>query len=118
VEDVAFVRVRFAHGAPEGCALEVTLLGFGGAPAAALARASTDDAEADLEDAQRRRESALTAALSAAVEGGGTVSHHRGVGSDRQLFLRQELGEGIRQLRALKKAFDPHGILNPGKLLL
>src|SRR5438105_2600388 len=29
-----------------------------------------------------------------------------------------ELGEGIRQLRALKKAFDPRGILNPGKLLL
>ena len=118
VEDRAFVRVRFGHGAPEGCAVEVTLLGFGGAPAAALARASADDAEADLEEAQQRRDSALTAALSAVADEGATLSHHSGVGVDRQLFLRRELGEGIRQLRALKKAFDPRGILNPGKLLL
>ena len=118
VEDLAFVRVRFAHAAPEGCALEATLLGFGGAPSSALARASADDAEADLEEAQRRRETALTKALSAVADEGATLSHHSGVGAERQLFLRRELGEGIRQLRALKKAFDPRGILNPGKLLL
>jgi alkyldihydroxyacetonephosphate synthase len=118
VEDLAFARVRFAHAAPEGCALELALLGLAGGSAAALARSSPDDAEADLEEAQRRRDAALGAALSAAAEEGATLSHHSGVGADRQLLLRRELGEGIRQLRALKKAFDPHGILNPGKLLL
>ena len=117
-ENLAFVRARFAHAAPQGCAIEIALLGLGGAPAAAVARGSPDDAEADLEEAQKRRDSAVTAVLSAVADEGGTISHHSGVGTERQLFLRRELGEGVRQLRALKKAFDPHGILNPGKLLL
>ena len=101
-----------------GCAIEIALLGLGGAAAAAIARGSPEDAEADLEEAQKRRDTAVTAALSAVTDEGGTISHHSGVGAERQLFLRRELGEGVRQLRALKKAFDPHGILNPGKLLL
>ena len=118
VEDLAFVRARFAHATPQGCAIEIALLGLGGAAAAAIARGSPEDAEADLEEAQKRRDTVVTAALSAVTDEGGTISHHSGVGAERQLFLRRELGEGVRQLRALKKAFDPHGILNPGKLLL
>src|SRR2546426_796370 len=117
-EGLAFVRAHFANAAPEGCAVELSLLGFAGAPAGEIAGASRDDAEADLEDAQQRREAALAAALSAVADEGATISHHSGVGASRHVFLRRELGEGIRQLRALKKAFDPRGILNPGKLLL
>jgi len=117
-EGLAFVRAQFANAAPEGCALELSLLGFAGAPAEEVARGSRDDAEADLEEAQQRRETALAAALSAVADEGATISHHSGVGAFRHVFLRRELGEGIRQLRALKKAFDPRGILNPGKLLL
>ena len=117
-EGLAFVRAQFANAAPEGCAVELSLLGFAGAPAGEIAGASRDDAEADLEDAQQRREAALAAALSAVADEGATISHHSGVGASRHVFLRRELGEGIRQLRALKKAFDPRGILNPGKLLL
>src|SRR2546427_153064 len=117
-EGLAFVRAHFANAAPEGCAVELSLLGFAGAPAGEIAGASRDDAEADLEDAQQRREAALAAALSAVADEGAMISHHSGVGASRHVFLRRELGEGIRQLRALKKAFDPRGILNPGKLLL
>src|SRR5207253_2335339 len=115
---LAFDGERAANAAPEGCAIELSLLGFAGAPAGEIAGASRDDAEADLEDAQQRREAALAAALSAVADEGATISHHSGVGASRHVFLRRELGEGIRQLRALKKAFDPRGILNPGKLLL
>src|SRR5437867_6003491 len=48
VEDLAFVRARFAHATPQGCAIEIALLGLGGAAAAAIARGSPEDAEADL----------------------------------------------------------------------
>ena len=57
-------------------------------------------------------------ALSTVCDEGATISHHHGVGFSKQSFLPREHGEGMRQLRALKAAFDPHGILNPGKLLL
>ncbi len=118
VEGLAFVRAHFAHAAAEGCALEVKLLGLAGASAETLAHASVDDAQADLEEAEERRETVWAAALAAAADEGATISHHSGIGASRQVFLRRELGEGIRQLRALKKAFDPSGILNPGKVLL
>jgi alkyldihydroxyacetonephosphate synthase len=115
---LAFIRAQFANAAAEGCAIELSLLGFAGAPAGEIAGGTRDDAEADLEDAQQRREAALAAALSAVADEGATISHHSGIGASKHVFLRRELGEGIRQLRALKKAFDPRGILNPGKLLL
>ena len=118
VEGLAFVRAQFAHAAPEGCALEVKLLGLAGASAETLAQSSLDDAAAHLEEAEERRETVWAAALAAAADEGATISHHSGIGASRQVFLRRELGEGIRQLRALKKAFDPAGILNPGKVLL
>ena len=116
-QGLALVRAHFAHAMPEGCALEMTLVGPAGAPAVESAQGSREDAEIDLERAQEGREAAWTAALSAVAEEGATLSHHSGVGIARQAFLHRELGEGMRELRALKKAFDPHGILNPGKLL-
>ena len=49
---------------------------------------------------------------------GGTLSHHHGVGLDHAPWLEAEHGpEGVRALRALKRALDPEGIMNPGKLL-
>lgn len=118
VDGLAFVRAHFAHAAPEGCGLEVKLLGLAGAPADDAGRAPADETEADLEEGQQRCETVRAAALAAVADEGATISHHSGVGASRQVFLRRELGEGMRQLRALKKAFDPHGILNPGKVLL
>jgi alkyldihydroxyacetonephosphate synthase len=118
VEDLAFVRASLSHAAPEGCAMQFRLVGLAGAPAEPLARATPDEAEEDLVEARRRSEAASAAALEAAADAGATISHHSGIGASRQPLLRRELGEGIRQLRALKRAFDPHGILNPGKALL
>jgi alkyldihydroxyacetonephosphate synthase len=118
VEGVALVRAHFDHAAKEGCAIELSLIGLAGAPAAEIAGATRDDAEADFERAQQRLEAAWSAALVAVADEGASISHHSGVGVARQVFLRRELGEGMRQLQALKKAFDPQGILNPGKLLL
>jgi alkyldihydroxyacetonephosphate synthase len=58
------------------------------------------------------------AAASEAITGIGTISHHHAVGVDHAPYLVAEIGEiGVEVLRAAKKAVDPSGILNPGKLL-
>lgn len=58
------------------------------------------------------------AATDAIVQGGGTISHHHGVGTDHAPWLEREKGKvGYRVLRALKRDMDPNGVLNPGKLL-
>jgi FAD/FMN-containing dehydrogenase len=49
---------------------------------------------------------------------GGTISGEHGVGATKRRWLPVQLGEpSIAVLRALKSTLDPHGILNPGKLL-
>jgi alkyldihydroxyacetonephosphate synthase len=58
------------------------------------------------------------AASDAIAAGGGTISHHHGVGTDHAPWLRGEKGEiGMSVLEAVKQRVDPRGILNPGKLV-
>ena len=58
------------------------------------------------------------AASEAIVAHGGTISHHHGVGEDHLPWMASEKGAlGLEALRALKRVFDPKGILNPGKLI-
>jgi alkyldihydroxyacetonephosphate synthase len=62
---------------------------------------------------------AIKAAASVAIiEHGGTISHHHGVGTDHRSYLAAEKGPlGVRLLGAIKAELDPHGIMNPGKLV-
>jgi alkyldihydroxyacetonephosphate synthase len=61
---------------------------------------------------------AKSAASDAIVAAGGTITHHHAIGRDHAPWLRAEIGEkGIELLRAAKETLDPHGIMNPGKLL-
>ena len=49
------------------------------------------------------------------MENGGSLSHHHGVGRMMGPCLEEYLGEEqMGVLRALKKHFDPQGIMNPG----
>jgi alkyldihydroxyacetonephosphate synthase len=52
----------------------------------------------------------------AVLAGGGSVSHHHGVGLNRGRFLAEALHGGLDVVQSVKDALDPHGILNPGKL--
>ena len=49
---------------------------------------------------------------------GGQVSGEHGIGYDKRAYLRSALPEAsLRLMRGIKEAFDPKGILNPGKIL-
>jgi alkyldihydroxyacetonephosphate synthase len=61
---------------------------------------------------------AKAAASDAILAGGGTITHHHGVGRDHAPWLPQEVGPlGVELLRAAKATLDPAGIMNPGKLI-
>ena len=48
---------------------------------------------------------------------GGTITHHHGVGYEHAPWFEREYGpQGMELLRGMKKALDPAGIMNPGKL--
>jgi glycolate oxidase len=52
-----------------------------------------------------------------AAELGGTISGEHGIGSKRREFLPLVMGGGqIDLLARIKRALDPNGILNPGKI--
>ena len=52
-----------------------------------------------------------------AISLGGTITGEHGVGLAKKPFLPGQLGEiGIEVMRQVKHAFDPNGILNPGKV--
>jgi D-lactate dehydrogenase (cytochrome) len=52
-----------------------------------------------------------------ALEMGGTCSGEHGVGIGKMPYLAREHGEAVEVMRAIKRALDPQGLLNPGKIL-
>ena len=57
-------------------------------------------------------------ATRAVVDGGGTLSHHHGIGSWHAPWYPEEAGEmGVRVLRSMAKELDPKQTLVPGVLL-
>lgn len=95
------VMAHMSHAYPDGCSIYFTFAG------------SADDDAA----AEERYDAAWRAAMDAAIKAGGTLSHHHGVGRSKAPQMGAELGLGVEVVAALRKAFDPHGILNPGNLM-
>jgi glycolate oxidase len=68
-------------------------------------------------DGTDRMRAAFGEIFAAAVELGGTITGEHGVGLAKLPYLERRLGaEHVALLRRVKHAFDPLGILNPGKL--
>ncbi len=51
-----------------------------------------------------------------ALEMGGTVTAEHGTGLARNPYIEKQLGPALDVMRSIKKALDPNGILNPGKM--
>jgi glycolate oxidase len=48
---------------------------------------------------------------------GGTLSGEHGIGTTKARFMEKEVGKsGIEFMKKVKQAFDPEGIINPGKI--
>jgi glycolate oxidase len=70
------------------------------------------------ETEMHRVEAAVADLFAEAVDLGGTLSGEHGVGVLKQPYLEMALGPlAIEVMRGIKQAFDPRGILNPGKVL-
>ena len=68
-------------------------------------------------DEMRRVEEAMKEIFARAVELGGTITGEHGVGLAKKSFLPAAVGElNLGVMRRLKSAFDPAGLLNPGKI--
>jgi alkyldihydroxyacetonephosphate synthase len=96
----AVVLAHFSHHYLDGANIYFSLVGQG-----------TEGKEPEAYDAMWK------AAMDACVAAGGAISHHHGVGSLKAPWMERSHGAGAMHLyRALKKALDPAGILNPGKM--
>ncbi len=104
-----FVMAHFSHAYPDGCCIYFS---FAGSAPPGTPRGEWDAASEAVYDRTWR------AALGAAVDAGATLAHHHGVGRSKAPKLALELGStGIATAQAVKRAFDPRGVLNPGALL-
>src|SRR5262245_55233657 len=92
---------HLSHAYPDGCSIYFTFAGS--APTVELAEAKYD--------------ATWRVALDAAIDAGGTLSHHHGVGRSKAPKLGAELGLGVDVIKALRGALDPAGIMNPGNLV-
>ncbi len=54
--------------------------------------------------------------LTLAQDWGGSMEYCHGVGLRLTHLMKREHGAGLEVLRAIKRALDPHDIMNPGKL--
>jgi len=68
-------------------------------------------------DALARAHLALESIMLRVIALGGTLSGEHGIGTEKRKFVPLEIAPATLELmRAIKRQFDPHGLLNPGKL--
>ena len=107
-----FVMAHLSHAYPDGCCIYFSFAGTAAKGKDLPAGAGWD------ERSEITYDRAWKAAMAAAIEAGGTLAHHHGVGRSKAPRMAHELGAGgVDVVRALMRAFDPRGILNPGNLL-
>ena len=72
----------------------------------------TDDA-----NEMERVKAANARLVERALRLGGTCTGEHGVGFGKLAYLPEEHGEALDTMRAIKRALDPHNLMNPGKLI-
>jgi FAD/FMN-containing dehydrogenase len=60
--------------------------------------------------------SAVDGGMRLAIKLGGSIEYCHGVGMRLSSLMGEQYGEGLEAMKKIKRALDPGGILNPGKL--
>jgi len=68
------------------------------------------------EEAQALHDRIWDVAVTTSLKHGGMINEHHGVGLKLSRFMQAQYGPAWPLLEALKRAIDPHGIMNPGKV--
>jgi alkyldihydroxyacetonephosphate synthase len=68
------------------------------------------------EEAIRLHNRVWNSAMVAALENGGMINEHHGVGLKLSRFMRRQYGDAWPFVLQLKNNIDPNGIMNPGKV--
>lgn len=71
----------------------------------------------DNEDERRRAREVIDRLAERAIAMDGTCTGEHGIGQGKMATLRKELGPAVDAMTAIKRALDPHNIMNPGKIL-
>jgi alkyldihydroxyacetonephosphate synthase len=75
-----------------------------------------DGAPDDPDEALALHDRLWDAAVQTSLEHGGVINEHHGVGMKLGRFMRPQYGAAFDVMLAVKNAWDPDGIMNPGKL--
>ncbi|TFB55980.1 FAD-binding oxidoreductase [Cryobacterium tagatosivorans] len=75
-----------------------------------------DNPPEDPAEAMALHDELWDAGVNASLANGGTINEHHGVGLKLGRFMRPQYGTGFDLMRGIKDAWDPDGIMNPGKL--
>lgn len=70
----------------------------------------------DPEEALRLHQEIWTTGIRAALDNGGVVNDHHGVGIKLGRYVKEQYGSAMQVLEGIKKQLDPNGIMNPFKL--
>jgi glycolate oxidase len=74
--------------------------------------------DANNKEEMERVHKAVDEIFATALSFGGTLSGEHGIGMAKMRYLGDEIGEsGLRMMRSVKEALDPHYLLNPGKMV-
>lgn len=75
-----------------------------------------DSPPEDPEEAMALHDRLWDAGILTGIAHGAVLNDHHGVGIKLGRFMRPQLGVGFDLIREIKDAWDPNGIMNPGKL--
>ena len=70
----------------------------------------------DPEEAYRLHNEIWNAGIRAALNSGGVVNDHHGVGIKLGRMMKEQYGDSMIMFEALKNTLDPNGIMNPFKM--
>jgi alkyldihydroxyacetonephosphate synthase len=98
--DVRFIG-HFSHWFEWGCML--------------YARFIFDDPPGDIHESIQQYNSAWNETVRAALDNGGVINEHHGVGLKLSRLVKEQYGNSFTILKDLKESLDPNGILNPYK---